>query len=72
MRQPLDKSLCKACQSRKIDYATSTTGARLQHGYCRSCYESYAAKHMSGGGSRRDGRTSEMRENQYETKYGRD
>ena len=66
-----DKSLCAKCQEQKIDYITSTTGKILKHGLCRDCYERGAGSgRTSNSGSWRDRRSSEQKEDTYETKYG--
>ena len=66
-----DKTKCRECQSRPIEYTTSITGATLKHGVCRDCYERRASRVPGNGGNfGRNGRTTEMKENTYETKYG--
>jgi hypothetical protein len=66
-----DKTKCRECQLRPIEYTTSTTGRNIAHGVCRECYERRAAKSNCGGfGNYRSRRTQDMKEDTYETKHG--
>lgn len=67
-----NKSLCRECQLRPIEYDTSITGSKVKHGLCRDCYERRAARGQSGAGLAlfKSRRTRDMQENTYETKHG--
>jgi hypothetical protein len=65
-----DKQLCWECQRRAFEYVTSPAKVEVKQGLCRDCYERREARKRTRGHHGYTGRTAEMKENTYETKYG--
>lgn len=69
-----DRTKCRDCQDRPIEYTHGLSGSPMLHGVCRDCYEqmirrSRTGKYHAGNGR---GRTADHKEATHETKYGRD
>lgn len=71
-RPKKDPSLCWDCQSKSINYDTTTTGMKTKRGLCRECYERKAARGSPSPFRKGRYRSDEMKENTHETKYGID
>jgi hypothetical protein len=74
---PKDKTKCRICQFREINYTTSVTGLPVAHGLCRECFEKLMARRPGAGGyygfrEINRCRSREKQEDIYATKYGRD
>ena len=67
-----DKTKCRLCQCREINYTTSVTGRPVAHGVCRECFEKMMARRPGAGGYYGRSRSREQQEDIFETKYGRD